>query len=96
METVNSNELSFKYKAFGLKIYSLIPIPGLRTSKFETADIIINLGKVNVPSYDILDEGLSYKVTENSIYRFWDLIGNFKITKDSLLPFLYCVMIKFI
>jgi len=85
METVNSNELSFKYKAFGLKIYSLIPIPELRTSKFETADIIINLGKVNVPSYDILDEGLSYKVTENSIYRFWDLIGKFKITKDSII-----------
>ncbi len=84
MANVNSNELSFKYKAFGLNIHSKIPIPELRTSEFEIADITINLGEVNIFSEDILDEGVSYKVTENSIYRFWDEIGKFKITKDSI------------
>ena len=84
MENVNSNELSFKYKAFGLNIQSVIQIPELRTSEFDTADITINLKEVNIFSGDILDEGFSYKVTENSIYRFWDLIGKFKITKDSI------------
>jgi len=85
MEKVNSNELSFKYNAFGLNIHSIIPIPELRTSKSEKADITIKLGKVNIFSENILDQGISYKITENSIYRFWDIIGKFKITKDSII-----------
>ena len=85
MANVNSNEFSFKYKAFGLNIHSIIPIPELRISKSKTADITIKLGEVNILSKDILDEGISYKITENSIYRFWDLIGKFKITKDSII-----------
>jgi len=73
MENVNSNEFGFRYKAFGLNIHSIIPIPELGISKFETADITINVGEVNIPHEDILDEGVSYKVTENSIYKFWDI-----------------------
>ena len=42
------------------------------------------LGEINIFSEHILNEGVNYKVTENSIYRFWDLIGKFKITKDSI------------
>jgi hypothetical protein len=41
MANVNSNELSFKYKAFGLNIHSVIPLSKLRISKFETADMTI-------------------------------------------------------
>ena len=32
-----------------------------------------------------MDEGISYKVLENTIYRFWDVIGKFKITADSII-----------
>ena len=48
MANVNSNELSFKYKAFGLNIHSKIQIPELTTSEFETADITINLEEVDI------------------------------------------------
>jgi hypothetical protein len=85
MASVKSNDLSFKYEAFGLKIHSVIPLPELIPLKSETADITIHLGEVNIFPEDILDEGVSYKVTENSIYRFWDIIGKFKITKDSII-----------
>jgi len=85
MENVNSNEFGFRYKAFGLNIHSIIPIPELGISKFETADIIINVGEVNVFPEDILNEGVSYKITADTIYRFWELIGKFKITKDSII-----------
>jgi len=85
MANVNSNELNFRYRAFGLNIHSIIPIPELRTFESEKPDITINLGEVNIFSEDILNEGVSYKVTENSIYRFWDIIGKFKITKDSIM-----------
>ena len=40
MASVNSNDLSFKYEAFGLKIHSEIQLPELRPLKSETADII--------------------------------------------------------
>jgi hypothetical protein len=85
MENVNSNEFGFRYKAFGLNIHSIIPLPELGISKFETADIIINVGEVNVFPEDILNEGVSYKITADTIYRFWELIGKFKITKDSII-----------
>ena len=39
MENVNSNRLSFKYKAFGLNIHSIIPIPELKISEFEKPQI---------------------------------------------------------
>jgi hypothetical protein len=85
MEYVNLSDLSFKYEAFGLKIHSEIKLPELRQVESEIADITINLGEVNITNEDILDEGVNYKVTENSIYKFWDIIGKFKITKDSII-----------
>ena len=85
MENVNSNGLRFKYKAFGLNIHSVIRIPELRASEFETADITIDVAEVNIFPKDILDEGVSYKATKNSIFRFWDEIGKFEITKDSII-----------
>jgi len=85
MVSVNSNDLSFKYKAFGLNIHSTIQLPELRISESEKADIIIALGKVDLFNKTVLNEGLSYKVTENALYRFWDDIGKFRITKDSII-----------
>ena len=33
----------------------------------------------------IIKEGDSYKISENAVYRFWDIIGKFKITADSII-----------
>jgi hypothetical protein len=85
MASVKSNDLSFKYEAFGLKIHSVIPLPELIPSESETADITIYLGEVDLPIEDVLNEEISYKVTKNAIYRFWDEIGKFKITKNSII-----------
>ncbi len=85
MVSVKSNDLSFKYGAFGLKIHSSIKLPELRPLKSESPDITIYLGEVDLTTGTILDEGISYKITENEIYRFWDEIGKFKITKDSII-----------
>jgi hypothetical protein len=85
MASVKSNDLSFKYEAFGLKIHSAIPLQELRPSESETADIIIYLGEVDLPTENVLNEEVSYKVTKNAIYRFWDVIGKFKITKSSII-----------
>jgi hypothetical protein len=85
MASVKSNDLSFKYEAFGLKIHSEIPLPELIPSESETADITIYLGEVDLPTVNVLNEEVSYKVTKNAIYRFWDEIGKFKITKNSII-----------
>jgi hypothetical protein len=84
MESVKPNDLSFKYEAFGLKIHSKILLPELRPLESETADITIYLGEVDLPQGNVLNEGFSYNVTKNAIYRFWDDIGKFKITKSSI------------
>ena len=85
MVTVNSNGLSFKYEAFGLKIHSEIELSELKPLESGNADITIYLGEVDITIGTVLDEGVSYKVTENGIYRFWEVIGKFKITKDSII-----------
>jgi hypothetical protein len=77
----NSNR--FKYEAFGLKIYSEIYLPELIPSKFKIADLTITLGEVDHFSGKTLDDGFSFRVTENAIYRFWDMIGKFKIIDGS-------------
>jgi hypothetical protein len=84
MASDKSNDLIFKYETFGLKIYSAIHLPELRQLESETADITIYLGEVNLPTVNVLNEGFSYNVTENAIYRFWDDIGKFKITNTSI------------
>ena len=71
--------------AFGLKIHSEIPLPELISSKSETADITIYLVKLDLPMNTLLNEGLNYKVKKNAIFRFWDEIGKFKITKHSII-----------
>ena len=78
-------DLSFKYEAFGLKIHSEIVLPELIPSKSVKADLNIYLGKVDLPVDDVRNERFSYKVTDNSIYRFWDEIGKFKITNYSII-----------
>ena len=73
-----------EYEAFGLKIHSEIQLPELRPCESEIPDLTIQLGKVDPDSEPTLDEGFSFKTTKNAIYRFWDTIGKFKITKDSI------------
>jgi len=85
MGNVNSNELDFKYNAFGLNIHSLIQILELRISESEKLDITINLGDVNIFPEDILKGGANYKITGSAIYIFGDHIGKFRITKDSII-----------
>ncbi|WP_048187996.1 hypothetical protein [Methanobacterium paludis] len=74
-----------EYEAFGLKIHSEIKLPELRPCESEIPDLTIQLGKVDPDSETTLDEGFSFKTTKNNIYRFWDTIGKFKITKDSIM-----------
>lgn len=85
MESVNLHDLSFKYEAFGLKIHSEIELPELTPLNSEESDITIYLDKVNIPTGTMLEEGDSFKVRKNAIYRFWEDIGKFKITTDSII-----------
>ena len=85
MESVSSQNLSYQYKAFGLKIHSEIELPELMSFKSKKSDLNIYLGKVDLDSLNVLNNGFSYKVTENAIYRFWDDIGKFEITKDTII-----------
>ncbi|MCE7698045.1 MAG: hypothetical protein K8E24_004145, partial [Methanobacterium paludis] len=77
-------ELNNEYEAFGLKIHSEIKLPELRPCESEIPDLTIRLGKVYPDLEPVLDKGLSFKTTKNAIYRFWDPVGKFKITKDSI------------
>jgi len=85
MASVNSQDLIYKYEAFGLKIHSAVSLPELTLSNSEIPDVIIYLGEVNLPIESVLNEGLTYKVTDNALYRFWEDIGKFKITKNSII-----------
>jgi hypothetical protein len=85
MGSGNSNDLIFKYEAFGLKIHSEIQLADLTPLKSETTDLSIYLDTVDLPIGTVLHEGESYIVQEKAIYRFWDEIGKFKITTDSII-----------
>ncbi len=84
MESVNSPNLSFQYEAFGLKIHSEIKLPELRPLKSEKSDLNIYFGKIDLSRLKVLHKGLSSKVTKDAIYRFWDEIGKFEITEDTI------------
>jgi hypothetical protein len=77
-------DLKYNYEAFGLKISSEIYLPELVPVQKTKFDISINIGAVELPLISIHD-GLSFKITENEIYRFWGHVGKFKITSDSIL-----------
>ena len=72
----------FTYEAFGLKIHSEISLPELKPYESEIPDLTIQLRKVDPNLGTTLNEGFSFKTTKNAVYRFWDTIGKFKITKD--------------
>lgn len=72
----------FTYEAFGLKIHSEISLPELKQYESEIPDLTIQLMKVDPNLGTALNEGFSFKTTKNAVYRFWDVIGKFKITKD--------------
>lgn len=84
MESVKSDK-NYKYEAYGLKIHSEIPLPELIQLKSENPDLTICLGDVDLNLDDLIHEGESYKVTPNAIYRYWDFVGKFKITKNSII-----------
>ena len=74
MASVNSSYLSFKYEAFRLKIHSEIELPEL--SPLKTINYVkIYLDEVYLNTLTVINKGISYKVTENAFYRFWDTIG---------------------
>lgn len=73
----------YKYKAFGLNIHSEIFLPELVTHKSKTPDLTIKYGNFDIHSGDTIVEGENFRVTENTIYRFWDNIGKFKIVNGN-------------
>ena len=84
MVFVNLSDSSFKYVAFGLKINSEIYLPELIPTEFIEADINMTLGEVDFQLEKNLDDGISFKVTEDAIYRFWDEIGKFEINASKI------------
>lgn len=70
----------YKYKAFGLNIHSEIFLPELAVEESSKYDLIIRFGNFNEFSGETIVEGENFRLTENSIYRFWEDIGKFKIT----------------
>lgn len=70
----------YKYKAFGLNIHSEIVLPELEVEESSKYDLIIRFGNFNEFSGETVVEGENFRLTEDSIYRFWDDIGKFKIT----------------
>lgn len=88
----------FNYEAFGLEIQSELDLPELGHSRVghpemnqseisrlgsRDADLSIHLKRVDLPESS-LNEGFSFKTTETAIYRFWDNVGKFKITENSI------------
>lgn len=73
----------YKYKAFGLNIHSEIYLPGLATKKSAKHDLIIRCGNFNILSGESIVEGEDFRVTKNSIYRFWEDIGKFKVSNGN-------------
>lgn len=78
------SDVKFKYEAYGLKIHSEVCLPELTPSNSKYHDITINLADVSLPKDHIIDTGPSHITTEDSIYRFWDEIGIFKINNNSI------------
>jgi hypothetical protein len=73
----------YKYIAFGLNTCSEIFLPELAEANFDKPDLVIRRGKFDVFSGKTIVEGEYFRVTENSIYRFWDDIGKFKISRGN-------------
>lgn len=69
----------FKYKAFDLNIHSEIFLPELAASKSNKPDLMILKGNFDEFSGESVVEGENFRITEDSIYRFWDEIGKFKV-----------------
>ncbi|MGB9937088.1 MAG: hypothetical protein ACPK7O_05160 [Methanobacterium sp.] len=73
----------YKYKAFGMNIHSEIFFPELTVNESDVHDLTISLDKLDVFSEKSILEGEYFKVTENSIFRFWEDIGKFKISRGN-------------
>lgn len=80
----NVEESIYYYKAFGLIISSEIYLPELVPIQKTKSDVSINIGAVELP-FSSVHDGISFIVTDQEIYRFWDHIGKFKITDDCIL-----------
>lgn len=83
MESPKSGGI-FKYEAYGLKIHSSIYLPELTQLNSKSPDVLITFDEISLPKIGIIDAGSTYINTNDSIYRFWDEIGIFKITKTSI------------
>lgn len=73
----------FKYKSYGLNIHSEIFLPELARCNSDKHDLMILKGNFDEFSGKSVVEGENFRVTEDSIYRFWDDIGKFKVTNGN-------------
>lgn len=73
----------YKYKSFGLNIHSEIFLPELAVDDSYKPDLLIHFGDFNEFSGETVVEGEYFRLTENSIYRFWNDIGKFKINNGN-------------
>ena len=73
----------YQYKAFGMNIHSEIFLPELMTKRSGLPDLTIRQGNFDELSGKSLVEGENFRVTKNSIYRFWGDIGKFKISNSN-------------
>lgn len=73
----------YKYKAFGLNIHSEIFLPELVQYESENPDLIIHYDTIDIISDEFLVKGKTFRVTKNSIYKFFDDIGKFKISNGN-------------
>lgn len=65
------------YDAYGLGIYSELPLPELVAAAEIEADVVIQLGKVDRSPLEISRAGGYFHITAESACFFWDQIGTF-------------------
>lgn len=73
----------YEYKAYGINIHSEIFLPELTPNHSDKPDLTIRKGNVNLFLGKSIKKGINFRVTENSIYRYWDNIGKFKISNGN-------------
>jgi hypothetical protein len=73
----------YHYKAFGLDIHSEILFQELAVNESDKPDLMILEGEFEDIQGKFVVQGKDFKITEDTIYRYWDDIGRFKITNGN-------------
>ena len=66
------------YRAYGLGLHSVIPLPELIAAEAD-ADVVIQLGKVATPPPEGKTKGYCYWRVGQDVYLFWSELGTFRI-----------------